>query len=346
MFQIRQPHRRYNPLTGDWVLVSPHRLERPWQGSVEKEQSGSLPEYDPHCYLCPGNSRADGRKNPDYRGTYVFDNDFPALLEETGEGELNVNELILARNEYGRCRVLCFSPRHDLSLSGMDHDMIGGVVRAWTEEYTTLGSDEKINYVMIFENRGEMMGCSNPHPHCQIWANETVPVLPGKKSYHQLEYQQYHGRNLLLDYCRLEMKQGERVLFQNDHFVSLVPFWAVWPYETMLIPREHVRSLADLSGEQAQSLADALKKQTVMYDNLFKAPFPYSMGFHQAPTDGQDHEEWQLHISFLPPLLRSASVRKHMVGYELLAMPQRDITAEQAAETLRGLPKELYSLHA
>lgn len=340
MFDIKKPHRRFNPLTGEWVLVSPQRLDRPWQGSVEEFSAGRLPEYDKGCYLCPGNLRAGGKKNPDYTGTFVFDNDFPALTPEAGEGELNIGELILARNESGRCRVLCFSPRHDLTLSGMERPAITGVVQAWTEEYRTLGSEGAVNYVLIFENRGEMMGCSNPHPHCQIWANETVPVLPAKKTYHQLEYRQYHGSNLLLDYAALEIKSGERVLFENDHFVCLVPFWAVWPFETMLLPKDHARSLADLSAEQAASLADALKRTTVMYDNLFQTPFPYSMGIHQAPTDGQDHAEWQMHVAFLPPLLRSASVRKHMVGYELLAMAQRDITPEGAAETLRALPKD------
>lgn len=342
MFDIKKPHRRFNPLTGEWVLVSPQRLERPWQGAEEERHDQPLPEYDAECYLCPGNTRAGGERNPDYSGTYVFDNDFPAMLPGTAEGELNMNELILARNEAGRCRVLCFSPRHDLTLSRMDPTGIEGVIRAWQEEYETLGADEAINYVLIFENRGEMMGASNPHPHCQIWANETVPVLPAKKSYHQLEYLQFHGSNLLMDYAFLERKSRKRVLFENEHFICLVPFWAVWPYETMVLPKEHLRSLSDLSKKQTSSLADALKRTTVKYDNLFKTPFPYSMGIHQAPTDGLDHAEWQMHLSFLPPLLRSASIRKFMVGYELLAMPQRDITAEKAAETLRSLPEEHY----
>jgi len=341
MFDIKKPHRRFNPLTGEWVLVSPQRLDRPWQGAEERPEKRRLPEYDPDCYLCPGNARAGGKRNPHYTGTFVFDNDFPALVPGADDGELNTGELILARNESGRCRVLCFSPRHDLTMSGMKLPAIEKVIHSWINEYRTLGSEDMINYVLIFENRGEMMGASNPHPHCQIWANETVPVLPAKKSYYQLEYLQYHGGNLLADYLSFEKQSGERIIFENDHFVCLVPFWAAWPFETMLLPKDHIRSLLDMSVAQVASFADALKRNTTMYDNLFRITFPYSMGLLQAPTDGLAHDEWQMHVNFLPPLLRSASVRKFMVGYELLAMPQRDITPETAAETLRSLLKQL-----
>ncbi|MBN2049850.1 MAG: UDP-glucose--hexose-1-phosphate uridylyltransferase [Spirochaetales bacterium] len=343
MFDNGKAHRRYNPLTGDWVLVSPGRLNRPWLGAEEQGTQVPQPSYDPDCYLCPGNERAGGKKNPAYTGTYVFDNDFPALLPDGEGGEFNQEDLILARNEAGRCRVLCFTPQHDRTLSRMDIPEIHRVVDAWTEEYRLHGADESINYVTIFENRGEMMGASNPHPHCQIWANETVPPIPGKKTWYQMEYLQYHGSNLLLDYCELERKAGERILFENRHFICLVPYWAIWPFETMILPKEHLRHLGELSQAQARSLSEALKRTTVMYDNLFRVPFPYSMGIHQAPTDRLEHPEWQMHISFYPPLLRSSTIRKFMVGYELFAMAQRDVTPEEAARRLRDLPEKHYT---
>ncbi len=338
-------HRRYNPLTGDWILVSPHRTKRPWQGKVEKVNQEKRPEYDPKCYLCPGNERAGGKTNPDYKDTFVFQNDFSALLPEVPEGEFTKGELFRAKSEQGICKVICFSPRHDLTIPEMDVKSIRKVVDLWTKEYEEIGKLDYIKHVQIFENKGDIMGCSNPHPHGQIWGQESIPTEPAKELAKQAEYYKKHGKTLLGDYLEQEIESGERILVENDYFVALVPFWATWPYEAMILSKRAVGSLTGLSDEERNGLADCYKKLTVMYDNLFETSFPYSAGLHQAPTDGNDHPEWHLHMHFYPPLLRSATVKKFMVGYEMMANPQRDITAEQSAEKLRSLSKIHYKLN-
>lgn len=337
------PHRRYNPLTGEWVLVSPHRTKRPWQGQVEKPQQEIRPEYDPKCYLCPGNERAGGFKNPDYIDTFIFTNDFSALLEDTPNGGIN-EELFKAESEKGICKVVCFSPRHDLTIPEMDQKSIRKVIDLWANQYDELGSIDFINYVQIFENKGSIMGCSNPHPHGQIWASSSIPVEPTKESKFQKEYFDKNNSTLLGDYLIAEIEKGERILAENEHFVALVPFWAVWPFESMIISRKSAQSIIDLDDKKKNDMADIYKRLTVMYDNLFEASFPYSAGLHQAPTDGNDYPEWHLHMHFYPPLLRSATVKKFMVGYEMLATPQRDITPEQSAERLRALPETHYKI--
>jgi UDPglucose--hexose-1-phosphate uridylyltransferase len=327
-----------NPLTNEWVLVSPHRTGRPWQGQVEKIAAQREPEYDPTCYLCPGNPRAGGVLNPRYTGTFVFDNDFAALKPDTPAGEVHEEDLLLARSESGRCRVVCFSPRHDLTMARMSVADLRSVIDAWTKEYTDLGSQSNIRSVQIFENRGAMMGCSNPHPHGQIWANETVPNELAKELAAFADHYKTHGATLLSDYLKLELEKQERIVCSNDHFVALVPFWAIWPFETLVLSRRPVSALDELTDTERTALADILHQTTIRYDNLFKTSFPYTMGFHQRPTDGGAHDEHHLHLHFYPPLLRSATVRKFLVGYEMLAMPQRDITAETAAahEFLHG----------
>lgn len=335
-------HRRYNPLTAEWLQVSPHRAKRPWQGQQEKTTQASRPKYDPSCYLCPGNTRANGEVNPAYEGTYSFENDFAAITPDVPIGVQQDGELFLAKSERGICKVICFSPRHDLTIAEMEVEAIKEVVELWKREYTGLGSLDFVNYVQIFENKGEVMGASNPHPHGQIWAQESVPDEPAKKGENFRRYYQKHGRTMLEDYLQTELEKKERILFENEHFVGLVPFWAVWPYEAMIIPRRAVASVDKLSEEESLSLADAYRQLTLMYDNLFEVSFPYSAGIHQAPTDGSEHPHWHMHLVFYPPLLRSATVKKFMVGYEMLANPQRDITAETAAHTLRSLPKVHY----
>lgn len=330
-------HRRLNPLTREWVLVSPHRTERPWQGQVEPAPPEAVVAYDPKCYMCPGNARASGAKNPHYKTHFVFDNDFPALQPDTPE-ENATNGLLVARGESGICRVVCFSPRHDLTLSRMSTAAVREVVGIWGEQQVELGSFENIRHVQIFENRGAMMGCSNPHPHCQIWATSSIPTEPAKELEGFLAYRSARSACLLCDYLVQEQKSGERLIDQNDFFAAIVPFWAVWPFETLVISTRHVESLPNLSNEERDALADLLKKLTTRYDSLFGVPFPYSMGFHQAPTDKEPHPEWHLHAHYYPPLLRSATVRKFMVGFEMLGNPQRDLTPEQAAERLRTFP--------
>ncbi len=336
------PHRRLNPLTGEWVLVSPHRTDRPWQGQIEKAARPAAIEYDPHCYLCPGNERAGGHRNPKYTSTFVFTNDFAALQPGIQDFEHNESGLLVAQSESGTCRVICFSPRHDLTLSRMDPEAIRTVVDLWAQQYTELGGEPWINYVQIFENRGEMMGASNPHPHGQIWANANLPNEPGKEQVAQQRYRAEHGTCLLCDYVRLEARHAERIVCENEHFAVVVPFWAVWPFEVLLIAKRHARDITALGNAERDALADILKRLTTRYDNLFEISFPYSMGFHQAPTDGQPHDEWHLHAHFYPPLLRSATVRKFMVGYEMLGTPQRDITPEIAARRLRELSEVHY----
>lgn len=337
-----QPHRRLNLLTGEWILVSPHRTKRPWQGKVETAAITSLPQYDHNCYLCPGNKRADGSANPHYPSVYSFVNDYAALLPESPEGTYNENDLLVANNVTGKCKVICFSPRHDLTLPLLDNKDIENIIALWCKEYQELSTDRGIHYIQIFENKGEIMGCSNPHPHGQVWASTNVPVELQKETTSQLNYFTKHGSSLLRDYLALELSKLERVILENDDFVALVPFWAVWPYETMIISKRHIQNILQFNEAEKRSLADILKRLTVKYDNLFQTSFPYSAGMHQAPVNDGDHPEWHWHMHFYPPLLRSATVKKFMVGYEMLANPQRDITAEWAAERLRNVSNMHY----
>ena len=331
----QQPHRRYNPLTGEWVLVSPHRTQRPWQGQNETQNEDQRPEYDASCYLCPGNSRSGGQKNPAFDGTYVFTNDFSALLPEAKELDLPDDPLFSASAESGICKVICFSPRHDLSVPYMDLDDVSAVVQVWIDEYKAFREMPNISYVQIFENKGSIMGCSNPHPHCQIWSSADLPLVVSQEQTSQRAYLEQHGQPMLVDYLNKELARKERVVYENDHFVVVVPFWAVWPFETMILPRKHYRSIAEFGEDEKVSFADAYKTLTLTYDHVFACEFPYTAGIHQAPATHENHDAWQVHMHFYPPLLRSATVKKFMVGYEMLATPQRDISAEAAAETLR-----------
>jgi UDPglucose--hexose-1-phosphate uridylyltransferase len=342
-FDLQQhPHRRRNPLTGQWVLVSPHRLSRPWRGQQETPACEHLPPYDSSCYLCPGNQRASGARNPDYSTTFAFDNDFPGLLPDSPDGGLSDTGLLIAAAERGLCRVICFSPRHDLSLARMDEVAIERVVETWRREVAELSRISWANYVQVFENKGTLMGCSNPHPHCQIWATESVPDEPLREQERQGRYLAETGRCLLCSYLKRELELRQRVIFETAGFLAVVPFWAVWPFELLLVPKIHFPGFPELPAEESADLARALKMATVRYDNLFQTSFPYSMGFHQAPCDGRSHPEWHFHAHFYPPLLRSATVRKFMVGFEMLATPQRDLTPETAAAMLRSLPEAHY----
>ena len=334
---FRSPHRRFNPLTGEWVLVSPHRAKRPWLGQVEKTPLENLPQYDPTCYLCPRNERAGGLTNPDYKSTFAFDNDFAALLPDEVSEPAADHPLLASVSERGLCRVVCFSPRHDLTLPELDHTSIETVIATWTEQSADIGAKDFIEHVQVFENKGAVMGCSNPHPHSQIWGTEHIPNEPEKELEKQKVYFNENKRTLLSDYLKEEHKLKERILFSNDFFTALVPYWAVWPFEVIVIAHGNAARLNELTSAEISALADIMKRVTTRYENLFEISFPYSMGFHQAPCDEQPHPEWTLHAHFYPPLLRSATVRKFMVGYEMLAMPQRDITPEAAAERLRLL---------
>jgi UDPglucose--hexose-1-phosphate uridylyltransferase len=336
------PHRRWNPLLREWVLVSPHRTQRPWLGKVDKTAPAPAVEYDPECYLCPGNMRAQGLRNAAYTETFVFDNDYPALLPNVSPKEMDEGGLIVARVERGICRVVCFSARHDLTIPRMRQEEVRRVIEVWTQEYRELGELPWVKHVQIFENRGALMGASNPHPHCQIWANGSLPNIAVREHTAMREFLDANEKCLLCEYLRLEIEDGERIVCENEGYVALVPYWAVWPFETMILSRRHAASLADLNNAEQGNLADILRRLTIRYDNLFETAFPYSMGFHQEPTDDESHPEFHFHAHYFPPLLRSATVQKFMVGYELLAGPQRDITAEDAAARLRNLPETHY----
>ena len=338
------PHRRYNPLLDEWILVSPQRAKRPWQGQNEVISDEKKPEYDETCYLCPGNERINGGTNPKYESCYVFDNDFPALLKNEVSFDLQQEDLFKINPERGINRVICFSPKHNVTLAEMQIPEIENVIKVWKEQYLELGAIDYINHVQIFENKGSVMGCSNPHPHGQIWAQSSLPTQVKKTQDNLLKYYQKTGKSLLKDYVDNELQKKERIIAENEHFVLLVPFWATWPYETMIISKRHFSNIAEITEEEIKSYAEMIHIITVKYDNLFKTSFPYSAGIHQAPTDGLDHEEWHFHMHFYPPLLRSATVKKFMVGYELLAEAQRDLTAEQSAEILRNLSTEHYKL--
>ena len=355
------PHRRYNALTGDWVLVSPHRTKRPWQGQVERPPQEKRPAHDPTCYLCAGNERAGGQRNPDYTSTFVFTNDFAALLPDSPPAPAGGHPLMRAESEQGTCRVICFSPRHDLTLPEMPETDIRAVVDVWAQQVSELG--QTYRWVQVFENKGAVMGCSNPHPHGQVWAGSALPNEPAKEDRQQSAYFEEHGRPLLLDYAELELagkvanfseswqlSSESRIVVENKHWLAVVPYWALWPFETLLLPRRHVLRLPDLTDDERDSLVGILKRLLTRYDNLFETSFPYSMGWHGAPTGPETDAQvanfpgswqlfphWQLHAHFYPPLLRSATVKKFMVGYEMLGEPQRDLTAEQAAARLRAV---------
>jgi len=337
-----QPHRRYNPLTGEYTLVSPHRLNRPWRGNEEEPKPEHRPQYDPDCFLCPGNNRAIGRQNPAYSSTFIFDNDFSALLPASNREHIVSGRLIKQEAVTGICRVICFSPRHDLSMAEMEKEDIRKVVDIWAEQTKELG--EKYRWVQIFENKGDIMGCSNSHPHGQIWASSFLPNEPLKENRMQAQYYQTNSHVLLLDYLMEEQCMNQRIVIKNSYWVALVPFWAVWPFETIVLPKRHVIRLTDLNSQEKDGLADILKRLMTRYDNLFNTSFPYTMGWHGAPFDEDEHDGWQLHAHFYPPLLRSARIKKFLVGYEMLAEAQRDITAEQAAQRLREQSDTHYRL--
>ncbi|MGA9406099.1 MAG: UDP-glucose--hexose-1-phosphate uridylyltransferase [Bacteroidota bacterium] len=335
----KYPHRRKNILTDEWVLVSPHRMERPWQGEISSRENERRPAYDPECYLCPGNKRANGETNPSYHDTFVFTNDFSALLSDIPSIRNTTDGLLLSKTEKGICRVVNFSPRHDITLAEMDERGIEKIISTWQEEFKSLGSDPRINHVQIFENKGAIMGNSNPHPHGQIWAQQSIPRESAKELRQFKRYYSTKKRSLLADYLTLELRLKDRIVYENSSHAVVVPYWAVWPYETIIISKRKIPSILRFTEKEKKDFADALKAITAKYDNLFKTSFPYSAGLHQAPTDGKEHNEWHFHMHFYPPLLRSANVKKFMVGYEMLAEPQRDITPEHSAAILRELPK-------
>lgn len=332
---IDHPHRRFNPLTGQWVLVSPHRAKRPWQGQVEKAAPDDRPAHDPDCFLCAGNTRVNGEKNPDYQGTFVFTNDFAALMTDTPASPQSEDPLFQCESVRGTSRVICFSPDHSKTLPELPVPAIRQVIDTWCEQVAELSKDYV--WVQVFENKGAAMGCSNPHPHGQIWANSFIPNELAREEQTQKQWLTDKRTPMLLDYAQKEQQSGERTVVETEHWIAVVPYWAAWPFETLLLPKAHVRRLTELSDEQKQDLALALKQLTSRYDNLFQCSFPYSMGWHGAPFTEDDMEYWQLHAHFYPPLLRSATVRKFMVGYEMLAETQRDLTPEQAAERLRAV---------
>jgi UDPglucose--hexose-1-phosphate uridylyltransferase len=334
-------HRRKNILTGEWVLVSPHRTKRPWQGMQEQGKELKTLEYDSNCYLCPGNTRANNEINPDYKNTYSFINDFSAILDVKIENFKD--NLLEAHTESGICKVLCYSPNHSLTMSQMDESEIVSIIKLWQKEYKDLGSIENINNIQIFENKGESMGCSNPHPHGQIWAQKSIPTEILKKQNNFKKFYENNNQSMLLAYIKKELELKERIIYENESFVALVPFWAVWPYESMVITKNHRKSILELNEKEVTDYANILKILTTKYDNLFQTSFPYSTGIHQAPTNNEQNKEWHMHMSFYPPLLRSASIKKFMVGYEMFGEPQRDITPEQAAESLRNCSNTHFS---
>jgi UDPglucose--hexose-1-phosphate uridylyltransferase len=342
MFDLNEDsHRRFNPLIGEWTIVSPHRTKRPWQGQTEDADRAPLTEYDPECYLCPGNKRASDKVNPTYAGVFIFENDFAALWPDGPDGRLNTNGLLVAERERhfpsSRFR------RTTLRLwRGWTSPCQRPGRFEWALQYRQLGGLDFIDHVQIFENRGEMMGASNPHPHCQIWASEHIPNEPAKELRAQREYKEKNGTCLLCDYCELETKKGERLVCENEYFAAIVPFWAVYPFEVMIVGKNHHTSIDELEDDERSAFASMLKRVTTRYENLFVTPFPYSMGFHQRPTDGADYEYVHFHTHFYPPLLRSATVRKFLVGFEILGSPQRDITPEFAAAKLRELSETHY----
>lgn len=335
-FLQEQSHKRLNILTNEWVLVSPHRTKRPWQGKEEKTDTNDSVIYDANCYLCPNNKRANGIKNPDYKDVFVFDNDFAALNNLTNQNIYD-NDLLQAKTESGICRVVCFSPDHSMSLANMDVVNISKVVSVWKTQYEELSELPNINYVQIFENKGDVMGCSNPHPHGQIWSQSSLPNEVIKKDITQKKYFESNNRSLLRDYVKQESSINERIVYENENFIVLVPFWAIWPYETMIVPKKHLQHIGCLNENEDRGFADAISKITKAYDSVFNCSFPYSAGIHQAPTNGRVNTHWHFHMSFYPPLLRSATVKKFMVGYEMFGMPQRDITAEYVTDQLRNI---------
>lgn len=327
------PHRRFNPLTGEWLLLSPHRTQRPWQGKTEDVIVEQRPDYDPKCYLCPTNTRMGGQVNEDYPSTYVFDNDFKALKECDKPFTEDEDGLFKSESADGTCRVICFSRRHDLTLAEMNQQELLPVVDLWKEQMDELS--KQYQWVQIFENKGEIMGCSNPHPHGQIWASDYIPQEPAKEERCQRNYLEKHNKNLLLEYLKKEQEKKVRVVAENDEWLCVVPYWAIWPFEVLLAPLKHTRRLNDIDENQREGLAAIMHELLVKYDNIFNTSFPYSMGWHGAPANGEDNDHWQVHAHYYPPLLRSADVKKFMVGYEMLGCPQRDILPEQAAEMIR-----------
>lgn len=335
------PHRRFNPLKNQWILVSPHRAKRPWQGQQEDNQSDDKPSYDPTCYLCPSNKRITGEQNPDYRKPFVFKNDFSALLPDTPAPEKNDDPLFQISHTQGESRVICFSSDHSKTLPQLSVEEITEVVKVWQEQANEL--KERYQWVQIFENKGAMMGCSNPHPHGQIWASNFLPNEMVIEDVCQRSYFAQHGHPLLLDYAAKELVKKERIVVETEDWLAVVPYWASWPFETLLLPKsKQFKTISDLNEAEQADLALVLKKLTTRYDNLFNISFPYSMGFHFAPFNGEENAHWQLHAHFYPPLLRSATVRKFMVGFEMLAESQRDLTPEQAAERLRAVSDEVH----